>query len=139
MSYADLNSAMRQVIEDNSFFGLGEANWQSSPNVDLSSDSNKARVSFVYTQPVPSELGNKSTEEISGFMQIDLYYPASEGDFAINTKADEIKAAYKPARLIYNDVNVRVISSGINTQPQETNGWYNLSIQVDFSTFFCNP
>ena len=137
MSYKDLNAALRQVIADNTYFGLTEANWQSSPNVDLSGSEPKARVSFTYNQPVPAELGANNSEDITGFMQIDLYYPSSEGDAAINTKAQEIKEAYASGRLVYNNTNVRVISSGINTNPTNEQGWYTLFIQVDFSSFFC--
>ena len=138
MSYKDINSALRQVIADNTYFGLTEDNWQSSPNVDLSSSEPKARVSINTTQPIPAEIGSSNSEQISGFMQIDLYYPSGEGDSAINTKAQEIKEAYFPQRLILNDTNVRIISSGINVNPATDNGWYNLFIQIDFSTYYCN-
>lgn len=138
MSYKNINTALRSVIVDFDFFGLRVENWQSSPNVDFSSQEPKARVSFVYDQPEAREIGANNSEEITGFMQIDLYYPSGQGDSAINEKADQIKTAFGPNRITANDDTVRIIKSGINTNPLTDNGWYNLFVQVDFSYYYCN-
>lgn len=135
MNSADAKAALMLPITDNNHFDLPWA----MPNVDFTTPAKSeawAR-SVVFSNSSDSvEIFGNGQDEVSGILQIDLFYPAGQGDYDILSKADEISAKftrgtpsnYGSACIIFGD-------KGIGS-PQQSQGWYRLIMSINFTYRF---
>ena len=72
-----------------------------------------AAVTLVPNQPDPVTMGDHGSDEHTGFLQIDLYYPLDESDIPVVKKADEIRKHFNTGAICkYDNTAVRVTSCG---------------------------
>lgn len=91
-----------------------------------------ASIFIVPNQPTVATLGDAGTDNHDGFLQIDLNYPAGQGDGEILAKVDEIRAHFTAGKYFTLDNQTVVISSCGRSQGRDVNGMYQINITINW-------
>lgn len=129
MSISDVETALIQNYVDGSFnLPTAYENRMFSP----ADGKPWAAVSFIPNQPVVASIGPTGSDEHTGILQIDLYYPVNTGTGQCRDKAQEVMDAYKAGSDVeYNGQHVIITSCGRSTG-RAANGWYRVIITVEW-------
>lgn len=92
---------------------------------------------FLPATPDPWIIGS-ATNFHTGFYQINLMYPAGEGQADINVHADVLIAAFNQATtLTYSSIDTIIKSSGRGNASQQ-DGWYFMPVQIRWECYLPN-
>jgi hypothetical protein len=94
-----------------------------------------AAVFIVPNQPVVESVGEGGMDGHTGFMQIDLNYPANSGIGAAITKADNVAQWFKAGtRIALGGQQVQIQSCG-RSQGRPVDGWYRVSVTINWTAY----
>jgi hypothetical protein len=94
-----------------------------------------ASVLIVPNQPSVESVGDGGMDGHTGFMQIDLNYPANAGAGSVVTKADNVAQYFKAGtRLAYGGQQVQIQSCG-RSQGRPVDGWYRVSMTINWTAY----
>lgn len=94
-----------------------------------------ASVFIVPNQPSVESVGDGGMDGHTGFMQIDLNYPANAGAGSVVTKADNVAQYFKAGtRLAYGGQQVQIQSCG-RSQGRPVDGWYRVSMTINWTAY----
>jgi len=94
-----------------------------------------ARITVLPSRPSVATMGSGGRDEISGILQIDLFYPRNTGAGAVNAKADQITAVFA-AGTTHSAGGIDVISNGAGrVRSIELDDWYQVIVEVQFTAW----
>ena len=129
MSLSKINSALIKSVVDGAFgLDIAYENQEHTP----ATGTPYMEVYIIRNQPQPTSLGRAGLDLHTGFMQINLNYPANKGSGTALAKADEIRAIYVAGyKYEFEGQQVTVFSCGAS-QGRNNNGWYTLILTIEW-------
>lgn len=105
-------------------------------NIQFNPPADRAWSAFHFkpAQPSLATLGEGGTDALTGFIQIDLNYPANAAPGAAYAKAEDIKNFFKAgSRLTYSGTEVKITSCGYMPAGLQS-GYYRIILTIYFDT-----
>lgn len=130
MKEIDIRAAFYDSFMINNFFHLEEIAFE---NVVFTPPAKPwCAIWYLPSQPEVATLGLTGEDRHEGFFQVDLNYPLGSGEHDMLAKWEEIRRVYQAGtRLRYDETEVIIRSCG-RTAGRITDGFYRLSINIQF-------
>lgn len=124
-----IDSALIQSFEAGTF-GLPIAS--ENRKYDPSPNTPWAELFVVPNIPSVDTLGDGGADIVTGFMQVNLNFPAEKGAGEAKQKATDIRNHFKAGtRITYNDQQVEIINAGRGLA-RNVNSWYQVIVTIQW-------
>lgn len=131
MSVPKIRSALVQAFIAGAFFDSSKVQWENK-QFTPPADAPWASVFFLPNNPSVATLGPDGTDEVDGFLQVDLNYPPDTGTADIDAKYDAMRLVFPAgARFTYSGTEVIIKSCG-RSQGRVVGSFYRVSATIMF-------
>jgi len=131
-AFKNISQALIDRYRAGAFFTDALTSYENAAFVKPSITTPWASVFIVPNQP---SVESFEADGHTGFMQVDVNYPANTGTGAAITKADSVAQYFKAGtRIAYGGQQVQIQSCG-RSQGRPVDGWYRVSLTINWTAY----
>ena len=131
--FKDISAALDRNLND--MAGKPPIDWENQ-GYEPANGTLYVRPTIIPGDTVQASLGDAGQDVQVGVYQVDIFAKAGEGKNDALAMADLIADQFKRGTvLIYNTRNVRIQSASRLVAANTTDGWFQLSVQINYISF----